>query len=167
VPARAVSRLDDFFLEFSPVVARLGLRMLGRPEEVDDLVQDVFLDAYVGFRSIRDPAALRSWVYTIAVRHVRKRLRRRRLRRFVGLDEVADYSVLTSRDATPEQRTVLAAVFRTLDALPADARIAWHLHCVERETLPRVAELCGCSRATAHRRIVAAQTAIAEVMGHE
>ena len=58
------------------------------------------------------------------------------------------------------------------EAVPAQvrdlrARIAWHLHCVERETLPRVAELCGCSRATAHRRIVAAQTAIAEVMGHE
>ena len=75
-PPRAVTTLDDFFREFSPVVARLGLRMLGRPHEVDDLVQDVFLDAHLGFLSIRDPAALRSWVYTIAVRHVRKRLRR-------------------------------------------------------------------------------------------
>ena len=166
-PPRSVNTLDEFFREFSPVVARLGLRMLGRPHEVEDLVQDVFLDAHLGFLSIRDPAALRSWVYTIAVRHVRKRLRRHRLRRFVGLDEVSDYATLTCRDASPEQRVVLAAVFRTLDTLPADVRIAWHLHCVERETLPRVAELCGCSRATAHRRIAVAQAHIAEVMDHE
>ena len=141
--------------------------LLEAAAEVEDLVQDVFLDAHLGFLSIRDPAALRSWVYTIAVRHVRKRLRRHRLRRFVGLDEVSDYATLTCRDASPEQRVVLAAVFRTLDTLPADVRIAWHLHCVERETLPRVAELCGCSRATAHRRIAVAQAHIAEVMDHE
>ncbi|MEZ4328565.1 MAG: sigma-70 family RNA polymerase sigma factor [Polyangiales bacterium] len=163
--SREIVSIDDLFREFAPVVARLGLRMLGRPHEVDDLVQDVFLDAHLGQAALRDPSALRSWVYTIAIRHVRRRLRKRKLRQVVGLDEVSDYSRLTAREASAEERAVLAAVYRTLDRIPVEARIAWQLRYVEGETLPRVAELCGCSRATAHRRIVAAQVAIDEEMG--
>jgi RNA polymerase sigma-70 factor (ECF subfamily) len=45
-------------------------------------------------------------------------------------------------------------------------RIAWTLRYVEREKLEEVARLCGCSLATAKRRIAATQAAIEEVFGH-
>jgi DNA-directed RNA polymerase specialized sigma24 family protein len=47
-----------------------------------------------------------------------------------------------------------------LDSLPAEARVAWSLRYIEGETMPRVAELCGCSLSTAKRRVGDAELAL-------
>ena len=56
-------------------------------------------------------------------------------------------------DADPEARVLLAQVYALLQTLPADDRIAWTLRYVERHRLEVVAEIVGCSLATAKRRI--------------
>ena len=52
---------------------------------------------------------------------------------------------------------MLAQVYALLQTLPADDRIAWTLRYVERHHLEVVAEIAGCSLATAKRRIARAQ----------
>jgi RNA polymerase sigma-70 factor (ECF subfamily) len=47
-----------------------------------------------------------------------------------------------------------------LDRLPVNERLAWSLRHIEGEQLESVAVLCGCSLATAKRRIAAAQQAV-------
>ena len=60
----ASDNVDSFIRAYSPYVARLAYRLLGRDEEVDDIVQDVFV-AFLRFRhDIREPAAVRSWLAT-------------------------------------------------------------------------------------------------------
>jgi len=54
-----------------------------------------------------------------------------------------------------------------LDELPVDDRMAFALHLIEGETVERIAELCGCSLATAKRRVARAQRAIEEKLGDE
>ena len=49
-----------------------------------------------------------------------------------------------------------------LDKMPTDLRLAWSLRYMHEETVESVAELCGCSLATAKRRISAAQGRINE-----
>jgi RNA polymerase sigma-70 factor (ECF subfamily) len=49
--------------------------------------------------------------------------------------------------------------------LPTAERIAWSLRTIEGLTLPAVAAACGCSLATAKRRIAAARAAIADHVG--
>jgi RNA polymerase sigma-70 factor (ECF subfamily) len=61
----------------------------------------------------------------------------------------------------------LGRVYTLLEHLPVDARIAWTLRQVEGEQLEAVAAICGCSLATAKRRIGAVQAKIDEVLGHE
>ena len=41
-------------------------RMLGSAFEAEDAVQETFMRAWRGYRSLRGPAALRSWLYRIA-----------------------------------------------------------------------------------------------------
>jgi RNA polymerase sigma-70 factor (ECF subfamily) len=152
--------LDAVFRRFAPYVARLGGRLLGRSSDVDDLVQDVFLDAMKGLRSLREPAAIRGWLRTVTVRHAHRRLRRRRLWSALGLDGGGDVDALVGSSSSPQARAEVLAVYRALDGLPADARIAWIMHAVEGHSLEEVAELGGFSRATAHRRIQLAQQAV-------
>jgi RNA polymerase sigma-70 factor (ECF subfamily) len=152
--------LEEAFARFSPYVAAIGLRILGRREEVDDLVQDVFLVAARGIDAVRDPRATRAWLATVTVRTARKKLRRRKLWMLLSLDDAPDYEEVADRGASPETRAMLKAVYQALDRLPTDERIAWTLRYVEGEKLDRIALLCGCSLATAKRRIARAHDAI-------
>jgi RNA polymerase sigma-70 factor, ECF subfamily len=146
-------------------VAAVVLRLDGRQTEVDDVVQDVFVEAARGIGGLREPQAVKAWLATITVRVVRHRLRIRRLRRFLGLDAGADYAALVDPAASPVDRLLVRAVYRVLDELPVADRLAFSLHHVEGEKVEDVAKLCGCSCATAKRRIARAQRAIEDRMG--
>lgn len=163
----SVGLADETYRRFSPYVAAVALRLDGRSEDLEDLVQDVFLEAARGIKWLRNPDAIKAWLATVTVRLVRRRLRRRRLRRILGLDREFDYQEVASRSASPADRALLAAVYRFLDELPVDERVAWSLHHVEGETLEVIGEMCGCSPATAKRRIARARARIEEVFGDE
>jgi RNA polymerase sigma-70 factor (ECF subfamily) len=156
-PAPDVAQL---FRSYAPYVAAIALRLLGRSDEVDDVVQDVFVSALRGVHRVREPGAVRGWLATVTVRVARRRLRMRRLRAFVGLERAVDYERLIAPGASPEDRAFLARVYRALDTLPVDQRTAWALRYVHGDALDAVATACGCSLATAKRRIAAAQAAI-------
>lgn len=149
--------LDHAFRAYARQVATLALRLLGRPDEVDDVVQDVFVRAARALPRIRDLGALRTWLTTVTVRVVRSRLRARRLRSFVGLDESVAYEGLINHQASPEERALLGSVYRRLDRLPVDVRVPWTLRYLQGEDLEAIARLCGCSLATVKRRLAAAQ----------
>ena len=173
IPFRLVGRhergsfLDDIYRRYCRYVGAVVLRLGGRRAEVDDLVQDVFVEAARGIRDLRAPEAVKGWLATIAVRLVRHRLRWRRLRRFLGMDQGADYTRLADGAASPVDRLLLRSVYGVLDELPVDDRMAFALHLIEGETVERIAELCGCSLATAKRRVARAQRAIEEKLGDE
>jgi RNA polymerase sigma-70 factor (ECF subfamily) len=61
-------------------------------------------------------------------------------------------------------------VFKTVEValgtVPADARIAWALRYLEQEPLEDVARICGCSLATAKRRIAVAHQAVTRSLAH-
>lgn len=69
-------------------VAALAHRLLGWPQDVDDVVQDVFLAAYAGLKRFRGDCRLRTWLFTITVNTCRQHQRKRifRLRR-AAIDE--------------------------------------------------------------------------------
>lgn len=158
----ALLDLDALFRRYSSYVAAVAHRLLGRDEEVDDTIQEVFLIAVRSLRTVRDPGAIRGWLARITVRTARQRLRKRRVRAFLGLDAPAAYEHVSDSGASGEDRALLARVYRVLDALPANQRIAWSLRYIEGEPLESVATLSGCSLATAKRRIAAASRVIEE-----
>jgi RNA polymerase sigma-70 factor (ECF subfamily) len=161
------SFLDDVYRRYCRYVAAVVLRLDGRQGEVDDLVQEVFVEAARGIGGLRAPEAIKGWLATIAVRLVRRRLRLRRMRRFLGLDPEADYANLVDPAASPVDRLLVRAVYRALDELPVADRLAFSLHHLEGEKLEAVARLCGCSCATAKRRIARAQRAVIDRVGDD
>jgi RNA polymerase sigma-70 factor (ECF subfamily) len=155
------SDIDALYRRFSPYVAAVAMRILGRDHELDDLVQDAFLNALRGLADLREPAAIKGWLARITVRLAIRRLRQRRLRRLLHLDDdVFEYESPAAPAATPEQRALLARLYRVLDELPAGDRVVWVLRHVQGEQLQRIPELCGCSLSTAQRRLRRAQAAV-------
>jgi RNA polymerase sigma-70 factor (ECF subfamily) len=151
---------DAVYRQYSRHVAAIGLRLLGRDDAVDDLVQEVFVAALRGLHRVRDPGSVKGWLSIIAVRAARKRLRMRRLRYWIRgstEEDLAAIDRVASAAASPEQRALLASVLRVLDGVPVAERVAWTLRVLEEEPLESVATLCGCSLATAKRRVAAAR----------
>jgi RNA polymerase sigma-70 factor (ECF subfamily) len=145
-------------------VARIATRMLGRDDEVEDILQEVFMIALERLPPVDDAGAVRAWLAAVTVRRVARRLRWRRVRVALRLDDVGDD--LISGELGPEQRSLVSSAARTLDRVPVKHRIAWTLRVVEEEPLEDVARMCGCSLATAKRWVAAAEQRMREVGHH-
>lgn len=151
---------DSLFRRYSPYVASIGLRLLGRDDEIDDLVQDVFLEAHRGLTSIREPGAVKGWLARICVRRAVRRLRRRRLRAFLSLDTLSADPNLIAPGASPEASAEVAQLYQRLARLPALDRVVWVLRHLEGEGLDEIAVLCACSKSTVQRRLRTADAAL-------
>ena len=153
VPAFEATDFDSVFRRFSPYVASIGLRLLGRDDELDDLVQDVFLEAHRGLSSVREADAIKGWLARICVRRAVRRLRRRRLRAFLSLDTLSHDPELVAPGASPEARAEVSRLYGKLERLPALERVVWVLRYLEGDSLDEIATLCGCSKSTVQRRL--------------
>jgi len=156
----------ELFARYGGYVARLAARLLGQGDaEVDDVVQEVFWLALRRLPRIADMIQARGWLATVTTRLVGRRLRRRRFR---GLFHAsARDREVPAPGATGEQRALLSRLYEVLATLPTDQRLAWSLRYLEGEPLDLVASACGCSLATAKRRVSSAKKVIDEVFGDE
>lgn len=156
--------VEQAFRRYSGYVAVIAFRMLGRDDQIDDLVQDVFMVALRDLGRLRDPGAVKGWLATITVRFVSRRLRMRRVRLLLGLDHAPHYAEVVAPEARPEARVLLGQIYAFLDELPVDKRLAFCLRHIQGEPLEEVARLCGCSLSAAKRRIDAAEQALRRML---
>jgi len=159
--------LEDIYRTYCRYVGAIVLRLSGRKAELDDTIQDVFIEAARGLGGVRDADAIRGWLATIAVRVVQRRLRRERLYRWFIPGREADYAQIADEGASALDRMLIARVYEILDQLAVDDRIAFALHHIEGETLEAVATLCRCSRTTAKRRILRARLELERRLTHD
>jgi RNA polymerase sigma-70 factor (ECF subfamily) len=166
VPGPAASLdIDEVFRKYAADIASLGLAMLGKKDEADDLVQEVFLRAFRGIKNLRDPTRIRPWLMTVAVREGRTRLRRRKLSRLWWGAEDFDFEQIAAPGSTTEDKIQITRLFRVLEGLGVDLRLAWILRYLQSETAEAVAEQCGWSLSTTKRRIRAAHEKVLKGMG--
>ena len=135
-------------------VNRLVWRLLGADPEHDDVVHQVFVNALDSIGRLRHPGALDTWIVAVTVNTVRLELRRRRFRRLLRLD--ASPPEACSPELDPEQQMLARRHFAAFARLGADERIAFTLRVLEGVALTEVAAACGCSVATAKRRVARA-----------
>jgi len=160
LPSDADVPLEDLYRRFAPYVAAIASRILGRESEVEDVVQDVFMAALSGLKKRDELLQAKGWFATVTVRSSMRKLRARALWSLFDLAEPPQYERLADPAAGPEERRMLAEVYRALDRVSTKERVAWVLRYVQGESLEQTAALCGCSLATAKRRIAAAHAVV-------
>lgn len=150
-------------------VRRYLSRALGRPsEEVEDLVQDVFLRLFVSRGAIRRPEALGEFTMAVAVRVLKGNLRSRWIRRKVRLSDDGELpDVAVDRSPEEETRDALRRCRLILDALGARERAAFTLRFMEEMTMEEVAATMTVSLSTAKRLVNRATAVIALRVGQD
>lgn len=152
---------EAFYTQHARWVAGVVHRIMGSDGEVDDIVQDTFIDAMDGLATLENPAAVRAWLVTVAVRRAKRVLAKRR-RRSIFAFWVLDYAPSSSN---PRDREPVDELYDALGRIPADLRIPWILHRVESLSLPACARACDVSLATVKRRIAEAEERIERRLG--
>ncbi|MDY7100422.1 MAG: sigma-70 family RNA polymerase sigma factor [Actinomycetota bacterium] len=148
----------DFVLATQADVWRL-CRMLGDPDEVDDLTQETYLRALGALRRFRGDASARTWLLGIARRvcadGVRRRVRRRRLDQQVRE---------TSRAVSVGDGADARALDELIAHLPADRREAFVLTQIIGLSYEEAAAVCSCPIGTIRSRVARARGALLELL---
>lgn len=153
-----------FYHRHSRYVAGTVYRLLGNDHELDDIVQDTFLDGHRHLDQLQRPERARSWLCSIAVRHVQHRLKKRG--RQQQASRQAAVQLATERAGDRGDQELAAALYGALDELKPQVRTPWILRHVLQHTLPEVADICGVSLATTKRRIARAQQRLQRRLRH-
>ena len=152
---RATSVLWD---RFSPLVRRMLRRTLGPTAEVETLLQEVFLRALRQLGSLPESAQLKPFVVAVTVRVLSGELKRNRMRRLLRLRSPWHSHDFASSDSAT--RTALSSLYRILDELDADARLAFTLRHFEGLQLTELASAMDASLSSAKRRLARANARV-------
>jgi RNA polymerase sigma-70 factor (ECF subfamily) len=146
-------------------VYRLALRITGHVSDAEEVVQDALWTVVRKIDTFRGESAFGSWLYRIAANAAYQKVRGRRRRPEVPLDDVlpsfhddgqhaasiVDWSPTV--DDPSRQADLRFALTAAIDALPEDYRAAVVLRDVEEFSIAEVAEMLGLSVANAKTRV--------------
>lgn len=138
---------------YSNLVRGVVYGALGSDQGLEDLVQDVFLAFLRGAAKIQDGAALRGYLVAVAVRMVASEIRKRRVRRWVGLTPTGELPDRAAERVDVEHREVLRALHRALQALKPRRRMAFVLRHVHGLDPVETARALGISESTVRREV--------------
>jgi len=150
-------------------IYRYLLRLVKNSAEAEDLTQETFFRAYRRGDSLRDPEAVRGWLYRIATHAALDRLRQRKSHPAVNSDKSAS-QLASAVSASPsalevvERKETSACVQRCLDFLPDHYRAVILLHEAHGLTSSEIANLLGVSLFTVKIRLHRARKKLQQVM---
>lgn len=124
-------------------------RVLGTNRDMDDLLQEAFLQVFQSLRGWRAEASLATWIDRVSVR-VAYRYLSQKSRRIVTAPLVDTDAMPAVSDDAPDARRQLARdgvqrLYAVLDELSPAARLAFTLHEIDGRTISETAELVGSS----------------------
>lgn len=152
---------------YSTNVYNTALAILQNQEDAEDISQEVFIEVFRSVSRFRGEASLSTWIYRITVtkslEHIRKNNRKKR----TGL-----FTRIQGKEASPEIRTEdpfyhpgislenrerSAILFKAIEKLPDNQKIAFLLHKVEGLAQAEIADIMNLSVSAVESLIVRAK----------
>jgi RNA polymerase sigma-70 factor (ECF subfamily) len=151
-----VDAFEVLYRRHASRIYALACRMSGSPEAGEDLLQEIFLQAFRKIGSFKGDAAIGTWLYRLALNHCLDFVRSRQSK--VGtatqaLDGDSAFEPRAPRE-TPIARIDLE---RALERLPPGCREAFVLHDVEGYDHKEVAEMLGLAEGTSKSQVFKAR----------
>ncbi len=121
----------DLMREYYPFVYTIVTRSVENPHDVEEVVQDTFLNAYRGLTQLEDTVKFKGWLAEIARNCVRQWLRKQR-DETVSFDKVSE-DILQTEDSPDkqlmrqEQRELIRQTMETLSQKDRDIARAFYL----------------------------------------
>jgi RNA polymerase sigma-70 factor (ECF subfamily) len=163
---------EELVNRYEKKIYRLGINITGNAEDAEDVLQEAFLKAFEHLPEFREDSRFYTWIVRIAVNEALMKLRKRRTRREVAIEdsEDEDGEVLVREFAdwkpNPEQEYARAELEGILQgavrALPPGFRTVFYLRDVEGLSTEETAELLNLSVGAVKARLFRARLRLRE-----
>ena len=148
------TRFIDLIGSYEKEVHRYAFRMTGNPEDAADVLQETFLRAFRAFPRLREDANHRAWLYRIAHRQALNLFRSQKVRATEPLEDALAVDDTNGHpDDLAETRRLARALGHVIRDLTLRQRSALLLKKYEGLPYRDVAEILGCSEATARAQV--------------
>jgi len=147
---------EELFRAHADTVYRLAYRLLGNPQDAEDVVQESFIAVFASLHSFRGEASLKSWLHRITVRtagHYRRKTRRKGMASLTLVSEEAQEGKSEDPCRTADARAALKRLRKVLRKVGEGRRVVFILHEVEGYSLPEAAALLDISVTAAKKRV--------------
>ncbi len=149
--------------QYGKMVYNLAMRLLGRPSEAEEILQETFLQVHKALPRFEGSVGLSSWIYTIALNQSRMRLRKQK---GVVMEEL-DETILSYKTRAPEAQTAVVLdpadvlvdkemreqVESALQELPEPYRVVFVLRDMEGHSTEETAQLLDLTVAAVKSRL--------------
>lgn len=161
------SAFDRIVEQHAAEIAALANRLLGWPGDVDDVVQEVFLAAFLALKRFRGECRLRTWLFTITVNKCRNHRFRRRCSPPVAADHDAETTAARdpSGDEAAMDEETFARVRRAVQTLPPKYREVVVLKYLQGLDTADACKLLGVTANTMQVRLNRARNTLRERLG--
>lgn len=150
----------DLFRRYRNRVHGALFRILGSNADMEDLLQDTFIQVFASLKSWRAEASLATWIDRIAVRVAYRAIARGKARREHVVDGEADLAVTGTGPAEVLAREGVRRLYAALDRLPPAARVAFALHEIDGRSMAEVAEITSATVTATKLRVWRARRAL-------
>lgn len=165
--ARDPDAFAKLFEDCHRKVYSLALRMLGRPEEAEEVVQDVFLQLFRKGSSFRGDSAFGTWLHRLAVNAVLMRMRKNRRHRAEQQPDDTELEDAVEGESLRQQRLSLVErihLKKSIGKLPKGYRQVLLLHDVEGYEHEEIASILGISAGTTKSQLHKARARLRKLL---
>jgi RNA polymerase sigma-70 factor (ECF subfamily) len=159
----------ELFLTHRQDVARLVFRMTGARADLEDLVQEVFLQVHRSIGDFRGDARFSTWLYRLTVNVVLMHRRASKSRPQLVAEDAAvppwDPRVLPDEQVARRRRA--EAFYRILERLSEKKRTVFVLHEIEGLSPTEIGKIVGAPVLTVRTRLFYARRELAELLRGE
>lgn len=153
--------LAETWRRFAPMVLTMSARALGSRSEADDIAQEVFQRVFRKVGTLLEPTALRSFVFSFAVRVLKSELRRKKSSRWLSFHRPEVLFDASCQTPDMVSRDLLRRFYALLDRLSARDRLVFAFRHMERMTVEEIAASLELSPSTVKRSLAHATDKLA------
>jgi RNA polymerase sigma-70 factor (ECF subfamily) len=167
---------DDFVNRYGDRIYGFGLRMCGEREDARDIVQETLIKAFESLKTLKEPKALRSWLYRVASNACLMKRRKGKFepRRELSLEELMPRNAESAAFEIPddgetpddaiERNRTREAVRDAIRALPPHYRIVVLMRDIEQLSTKEVSAALDLPETTVKMRLHRARLAVRQYL---
>ncbi len=152
-----------------------SLRLLGNPQDAEDILQETFLNAFRGLGDFRGDSTFSTWIYRIATNNALMKLRKAK-RRFGEFDEDLPPPEMLKKGPSGNfnmspgdvllEKEFLGELSKAVERLPEKYRTIFLLRDVEEFSTQKTAEILGISTSAVKSRLHRSRIFLREALSH-
>ncbi|MGQ8336564.1 RNA polymerase sigma factor [Sunxiuqinia sp. A32] len=139
-------------------------RMMNNREDAEDMLQEVFLQAFSKLDSFRYESSFGTWIKTIAIRSCINAIKKRKID-LVFCEEIFDHA--PSEEETDAVKLTAEEILKAMEELPEGGRIVFSLYLLEGYDHGEISTILGITESTSKSQYMRAKRRVQEILRNQ